>query len=90
MDDIKDVKPPVDMPVHIGWLLFFAAAICIIAALWCYFYRRRLKPSIKPSVSVPARPAWDIALERLQDLFHKQYPRQGMFKLFYSGLSGIV
>ena len=89
MNDIRDVKPPVDMPVDIGWLWWVAAAAGIMAALVYFFYRRR-KPALKPPVIVPARPAWEIALERLEDLSHKQYPRQGMFKLFYSQLSGIV
>ena len=89
INDIRDVKPPVDMPVDLWWLLWVMAAVAVIAALFYFFYRRH-KPPLKPSVIVPARPAWETALERLEDLSHQQYPRQGMFKLFYSGLSDIV
>jgi hypothetical protein len=83
MDDIRDVKPPIETPLWV-WLLI-ALAVCAVAAAIYVFLRNR-----KKTIPAVIRPAWDTAFARLNDLSGKQYPQKGMFKSFYSELSAIV
>lgn len=89
MNDIKDVKPPIDLPGNHWWLLI-VLAISILGGLLYYFWRKNRQVKIEAPVNVPLRPAWDIALERLNTLKEQEYPSKGLFKLFYTSLSDIV
>lgn len=87
MNDIRDIKLPIEIPLFI-WILLLLAIAGILAAV-AYFLLRR-KKIVPPSVITPARSPWEIANERLQELARRHYPESGEFKLFYSGLSDIV
>ena len=86
--DIRDIKAPVEIPLA-WWILIFILVLTIAGAVY-FFYRRRRRPAVPKRIPVPVRLPWEIALERLEDLHHKHYPRAGLFKLFYSELSDIV
>ncbi len=86
--DIRDIKPPVEMPAFLWWILIIVV-VSAVAWLVYFLYRRRPAPVMRP-VQVPARSSWETALEHLENLHHKHYPEAGLFKQFYSGLSDIV
>lgn len=88
MDDIKDIRPPVEFPFW-GWILIAVAIMITLAALAWWLQRNR-KPKIIQAPVVPQRPAHEIALEQLENLSHKHYPEAGLFKDFYFHLSNIV
>jgi hypothetical protein len=81
MDDIKDIRPPVEVP-WLVWLLVILTIVVIAAAAFVFFSRRKKKTDDP----LP----WDKALLRLTALSTKDYPSQNQFKLFYSELSDIV
>ena len=89
MNDIKDVKPPIDLPGNYWWL-FIVAAILLAGVILYFYWRKQSQTSTHPAVEIPLRPSWEIAFERLQELEKKNYPAQGLFKPFYSSLSDIV
>ena len=88
MPEIKDVKPPVDMPGEFWWVWWLLAAVAI-AAVALYFLSRR-KPAEKAAVIVPPKLPWEIAYERLDALALKKYPEAGIYQPFYVELTGIV
>ena len=89
MNDIKDVKPPIDMPMDWWGILWVVLAAAVIAAAGYFFFKYR-KPATIAAAPVLPRSAWEIAHDQLEKLSHKHYPEQGMFKVFYIELSDIV
>ena len=86
--DIRDVKPPEDVPFNwqpylIGGAISFAL-IGLGLALY-YFLKRFRREAI-----VPPRPAHEVALESLSQLQAKQLPHAGQFEAYYVALSAIV
>ncbi len=88
MNDIRDIRPPVETPLWV-WVLGIVL-VCALAAALYFFLRRRKEIVPVPAIPVPARPAGDIALDQLEALQHLKYPEKGMFKPFYSTLSDII
>ena len=87
MPDIRDVKPPIEIPLYV-WLLILLA-VCVLVAVIYFFIRRRKKTVLSPVPAAPRSP-WEIAYGRLEELSRKHYPEAGMFDPFYSALSDIV
>ena len=88
-EDIRDVKPPVDLQANLGWL-YIVLTIAVLAAgifLFKYFLRwaRRVRKS-----EVPPQPPWIVALERLEALKKQNLPGLGQIKEYYTALSDIV
>lgn len=88
MDDIKDIRLPVEFPLW-GWLLIGLGIAVIVTALFFWLLKNK-KPKAILVPAVPARPPSEIALEQLEDLHHKHYPTAGLFREFYGVLSDIV
>ena len=88
LDDIRDIKPPVDLPADFlfttFWEILFLAGIFILIR----FFLRRLKQPRKKIV--PAKSPWEVALERLNSLRKQNLPQQGQVKEYYTQLSDIV
>lgn len=92
MDDIKDVKPPINVPLDAADFLWWIviAAVCVAAAI-AYLLYKRFASAHKTSVPPPAAvPPWDIALEQLKALAAKNYLGQGLAKTYYIELCGIA
>ena len=87
MDELKDIKPPIDLPHELLWLwiaLSVAALALIAFFLWKQWGRMTQKSS------VPALPPWEKALQDLAQLEGKEYPKQCLFKEYMDGLSDIL
>ncbi|MDZ7342217.1 MAG: BatD family protein [candidate division KSB1 bacterium] len=92
--DIRDIKPPLEIPRDWKRMIRFAVAgllIILIAAL-VFWYIRRLRQgkSLLPIREKPKRPSHEIALEELEQLLKLQLLEKGEFKAFYSRISEII
>ncbi len=86
--DIRDIKPPEDVPfdwwpVLVGGAIL-AGLIGIGLALSSFLNRFRR------AAVLPPRPAHEIALEALSHLQAKRLPQAGQFEAYYIALSAIV
>lgn len=89
VENLKDVRPPVDLPANHFFLFLVVGAVLLVGL---FFLLRWLLPKLKskkPAVIV-ARPAWEIAQEELTALEHENLPAQGEIKEYFVRLSGIV
>ena len=90
-EDIKDVQPPVPLPlaevIHQGWPAALVALLAIAAViLIIFFFRRRIS---KP-VAVIACAPWKIAEDKLRDLAARRLIEGGQYKKYYIELSDIL
>lgn len=87
MDDIRDIKPPVDVPGEFWWI-WIVVAIIVLAALgvWLWLKRRRQAAG----KGAPSQPPWEIALHELDHVAAQPYLAQGDYKTYYSRISDVV
>ncbi len=88
-DDIRDIKPPVDLPPDY-FLLYFILAVLLLGGIFVLvrvFLPRLKQPKRK---SIPLKSPWDVACERLKALQKQNLPQQGQIKEYYTQLSDIV
>jgi hypothetical protein len=89
MNDIKDVKPPVNLP-DLWWLLWLLLVLIAVAA-GVYFlvrYKRPLKAPVVPQV--PELPPWEKAYQQLEALRLENLPEKGLYKEFFTRVSDIA
>jgi len=88
-DDIRGLKPPREIPGSI-WIYIISAFLLISAGLGYWYYRKFLMR--KPVVAEPEikRPAWEAALEELENLRKTDLVNSGKVKEYYFGLSEIL
>lgn len=90
--EIKDIKPPLTVPITFGEILPYLIGvvfICILLYL-IYFFRKKRKKGIFEIFETPKRPAHEIALEALQALESEKLWQRGEVKQYHSKLSDIV
>ena len=89
MNDIKDVKPPINLP-DLWWLLLLLLVLIIIAA-GIYFLLRHKKP---PKAAVVAQasplPAWEKAYQQLEALRRENLLDKGLLKEFFTRVSDVA
>jgi len=92
---IMPIHPPVNTPVNIQellpWtyrgLLILLLVSLVIALVWIYLHKDRVKELIKP---VKLEPAHIIAFRELDRLKDEKLPEKGMVKDYYTRLTEIV
>ena len=86
--DIRDLKPPMSIPMSLAEILSYAGAGVLFAALvyfgWRLWKRRKARKSGEPGFVPPPRPAHEIAFEQLALLKEKKLWQQGHLKQYYS------
>jgi hypothetical protein len=90
---LRDIKPPIDIPYNYVLLLSVIASILLIGALGYMGYRLYLKRKEKGYIlkpPEPKRPAHELAFEALDELLKKDLINAGLIKQFYSELSEII
>ena len=87
--DIRDLKPPLSIPLTLAEMLTWGgiglAAAVLGFLLWRYLKRRKARRAARDAGYVPpARPAHEIAFEQLALLKEKKLWQQGLVKQYYS------
>jgi len=85
--DIRDIKPPLSIK---SYLLFYVLAIAAgLVISWILWKRRKGEP-VFPAQKPLARPAHEIAIERLKKLEEMDLVLRGKIKKYYIVLSEIM
>jgi hypothetical protein len=90
---LRDVKPPIDIPYDYYTLFTLIFSILLIGALLYLgyrFYLKRRETGYFIKQPKPPRPAHEVALEALEELLGKNLLSDGMIKAFYSDISEII
>ena len=90
---LRDVKPPIDIPYDYFLLFSIISSIILIGALIYLGYRlylKRKETGYFIKAPEPARPAHEVALEALEELLKKDLLSDGLIKEFYSDISEII
>lgn len=87
--DIKEIAPPVRLPVRSRWPYYagFAAAAVILVLACGMLWRRRRKRAAPPARVIPPH---ERALSALDALLAEKLVERGEYKLFYIGVSDIL
>lgn len=92
--DIRDIKPPVEIPRNYRQLIIVAAIVIGLIALALFIFllikRYRAGKSLLARRPKPPRPPDEVALESLDALIQKDLLRQGRVKQFYIEISEII
>ena len=88
MNDIKDVKPPVDLP-DLWWLLWLLLILIAIAAAVYFFLRYKRSASVPVAPPEPQLPAWELAYQQLEALRQENLLDKGLLKEFFTRVSDI-
>ncbi len=91
--ELKDIKPPLDIPFNYRFWGSIAAAILLLALLIYLGYRLWKRKQEKGYVFAPPPPpppAHEVALQALQELFASDLLEQKQYKAFFSRLSEIL
>jgi hypothetical protein len=96
LEDIKDIKGPLDMPFH--WsevidkvLIAAGVLVVLIIGVWLLVRYLRKRPVVVPSIAPePVIPADTEALERMDALKLRQLWQNGQTKLYYTELTDII
>ena len=86
-DELRDVKPPVDLPASPWPLIILAAVITAVFVFGVWYWFRHKHKFLKPPV---VKTPWELAYERLQDLRQRNLFGQGMAKEHFIELSDIA
>lgn len=88
-EDIRGLKPPWEIPGSI-WIYILIGTVLLVAAFGYWYYRKFLMR--KPVVEMPEikRPAWEVALEELENLRKTDLVNTGKVREYYFGLSEIL
>ncbi len=89
-EELKDVKPPLDLPANFWWIYFVVGLLALgLLAVLFRFLLKSWKAKSKP-LAVPPLPPWVVAYQQLEQLVREDLPRQGRIKEYYIRLSDIV
>ncbi|MBF0504542.1 MAG: hypothetical protein HQL14_05490 [Candidatus Omnitrophica bacterium] len=88
MNDIRDVKPPLDLP-DLWWLWLLALLIAAGTGIYFFLRRKKLpKASLKPQA--PELSAWEKAYSQLEALRQDNLLDRGLFKEFFTRVADIA
>lgn len=88
MNDIKDVKPPLDLP-DLWWLWLLLALIAMAAAIYFWLCSKRTaRAPVKPQLVELL--AWEKAYQQLEALRQDNLLDQGLFKEFFTRVADIA
>jgi hypothetical protein len=91
--DIRDLKPPLSLPITLAEIAFYAGIVLVVVALGYLLYRwwNRRKKNVKgEEYAPPPRPAHIIALEELAALKERKLWQKGEVKRYYSEVTEIL
>ena len=89
MSDIKDVKPPINIP-DLWWLLWCLPVLIAVAASIYFFLRHKRSPRVPLKPQVPPLPAWEKAYQELEALRQENLLDKGLCKEFFTRVADIA
>jgi len=89
MNDIRDVKPPVNL-FDLWWLLWLLLVLIAVAAGVYFFLRYKKSPRVPIVPQAPVLPAWEIAYQQLEALRRENLPDKGLLKEFFTRVADIA
>ncbi len=90
IEEIKDIKPPVNLPLNLledFWWAWLLLALIAIATAVYFFLRRKKAIALQQA---PPLPPWEKAMRQLEELGVKDLPGQGLWRDYYFALSTIL
>lgn len=89
---IKDVKPPLGVPLSFAEILpYFAAILGLAGAAWlAYFFLKKRRKGVELLTTASLRPPHEIALEALQALRAERLWQRGKVKEYHTRLADII
>ncbi len=89
---LKDIKPPVPIPIVIPFRLIFKIIVLIVmVGMTIWLWEKRVPPiREKETPYIPARPPFEIAMERLSKLKKNTFKTDKSIEKYYAELSFIV
>jgi hypothetical protein len=90
--DLKDIKPLMDLPAQIPWLWIILTGILIVIALalWLYYRKREKKEEPEMTPEERRQTAHERAYEQLDKIKAAEYPRYGAMKEHFSEISQTI
>ncbi len=89
MDDIKDIKPPLELPAEYFWVWISLAIFLLVGIIAYFLFQQRRKAGVM-KILEPILPPWEVALKRLEVLGVKGLEGKGMWREYYAELSSIL
>lgn len=89
INELKDARPPVELPPN-HTVLFILLALLLLAGLLFLFKFLSDRWKNKKAVPIVIRPAWELAKEELAALNSENLVARGEVKEYFVRLSGIV
>ena len=90
--DIRDIKPPLSIPITfwelLPYILIVGGVIGVVFLIYYILKKRKMGESLLPEA--PPRPAHEVALEALRALGSENLWQRGKVKEYYSQLTDIV
>lgn len=86
-EEIRDIKPPVDVP---GGNFFLFLFLGLLVGFVGFSIKSYLDRKNKIQGFITPKSSWDRAFDRLNDLRDRNLPAQGQLKEYYSELSLII
>lgn len=92
--DIRDIKPPMEIPrklwVLLRWFVLGGGIAVLAAAAVVLYRRKKAGKSLLPQRQEPPRPPHEVAFERLEALKHSGLLERNEIKAFYIEVSEII
>ncbi len=91
--DIKDIKPPLDVPFTFREALpYIIGGLVAIALVWLivYYLKKQKRKPHEVVKKVPLRPAHEIALDELKKVEEQKLWQQGFYKQYQSAVADTI
>jgi hypothetical protein len=91
--EIKDIKPPVDVPFTFREALpYILVGIAAVALVWgiVYWMKKRKRKPQEAVKKVPARPPHEIAIDALKKIQEQKLWQQGFYKEYHSAVADTI
>jgi hypothetical protein len=89
LEELKDVRPPVDLPPNYFWLFVLLGLLIVVGLIFLVRWLRG-KMTRQKAKPVIVRPAWEIAREELAALEKENLPGKGNVEAYFVRLSAII
>jgi len=91
---IRDIKPTMEAPLTLAelWPVFTGLAVVGLIAgfIWYYLWRRKMKKPLFPVIRKQQLPAWQQALEQLNQIDSRKLWQNGKYKEYYTEITDVL